>query len=173
MFLFCAAFLTIYDCEDFEKLIQTTDDRICTFKRGTKFQFSKSILQLPIVLDFIAFALLIGMTSVGLAFFSYYNCIMGIKEVRSHHYGTAIGTFKVIYTNITLFQANFMRINPFMQFLAVFTICSMYDFVYPTMQGILFALIKGTINGYLFFVVYSHYITLRDGLPQYKPASRN
>lgn len=46
--LFCAAFLTIYDCSDFEKLIGTTEDRICFFERGKQINiFKETVNGLP------------------------------------------------------------------------------------------------------------------------------
>lgn len=50
-----------------------------------------------------------------------------------------------------------------MLYLAIVTVCSMYDIAFLTTEGIVMALIKGVINGYFFFVIFSLFIMLRDG----------
>lgn len=39
----------------------------------------------------------------------------------------------------------------------------MYELFYFTLQSAMMAVIKGIITGYMFLVVYSYYIWLRDG----------
>lgn len=38
----------------------------------------------------------------------------------------------------------------------------MYDLAFLTIEGLLFAVVKGIINGYFFYVIFSLYIMLRD-----------
>lgn len=64
---------------------------------------------------------------------------------------------------LQFFQKNFTLLGPYAGFLAAVTIFSMYELFYFTVLGVIMALIKGSITGYMFLVVYSYYIWLRDG----------
>lgn len=161
LFLLCAAYLTIYDCSDFERFLQFPENRICKFNRGKKkeviFPSDTSLIH-QILLDFIAFTVLFLITSAVLAIFSYYNCIKGIREVSSDN-----STLFPLHVHKNYFQKNFALLGPFAFFLAILTLFSMYEIFYFTLRGLIMALVKGSINGYMFLVVYSYYIWLRDG----------
>ncbi|XP_037042848.1 uncharacterized protein LOC119079124 [Bradysia coprophila] len=125
-FVFCATYLTIYDCSDFERFLTLPENRICQFNR-----------------DFVVLTWLVLLTAIVLAYFCYRNCIKGIRE------------------------KDFMLLGPFVSYLAVITIlslCHLYNF---TIGGVLIALIQCSITGYMYIVVNSHYVQLRDG-----PASK-
>lgn len=122
LFIFSAAFLTIYDCSDFEKFLGLSDNRICQFNR-----------------DFVVLTWLVILTAVALAYFCYRNCIQGIR------------------------QKDFMLLGPFVSYLAVVAFFSLYSVFYFTVEGVLMALIQGSITGYMYLVVKSYYIRLRDG----------
>lgn len=63
---------------------------------------------------------------------------------------------------IFFFKRNFVKIKPFLWFLATIAVCSLYDLAFLTVEGLLMALIKGGINGYFFYVVYSLYVMLQN-----------
>ncbi|XP_037033013.1 uncharacterized protein LOC119071995 [Bradysia coprophila] len=119
--LFGIAFLSIYDCSDFEEMVNVAEGRICMFNR-----------------DFVAFNLLLVTFSLSFAILPYW-CIKAIKN------------------------RNFNDVKPFMWFLVVVAICSFYDLAFLTLEGLALALIKGSINVYFFYVIFSLHIMLRDG----------